>query len=262
MALAFRAVLVSRASVNDRMVRQQLDIDGCEVHVQANVLAFGDRVVCIEQRAHVLSQLTDVSRHRSVVVGMEERSKPVTVEARRLDPRIRLFAGLLFVAAIELQRCKQPRNYAGLRLQKLVEHGDRARDATRTAACAIGETQQTDDVGAIAMKTDVAAGAVKPHQRISRSVAGIDHVSEQIPLWILKTGNTQVLTERPEEPFRLVLGPSRDRYTRDHDKASPLGKLRAPLSDSGGKGRERKIVCAEVDRRALAAHRMIECDLD
>src|SRR5262245_38529819 len=177
-ALAARSVLVRGARVDDRVIRDQLQVAGRELHAETQLGRRSERLVEIEQLELELREWRHVGvshRGAEVVAVPERRELAFRVTARRhREPAARAVS--LLVARVEPERLVEPRRELGALREDRVVDRDAARDPAGAALARAAQTQEPDHVGEVAVRADLAARAIAAHVRIRRLLVHVDDV--------------------------------------------------------------------------------------
>lgn len=188
-----------------------------------------DQVVGEELQVGRQSRRIEMPRRRAEIFAVIEGPH----HPRRVAGGLHLHGGgiarPLFAAAIQRQRGKQPARGRRVPVQQGVEDADRTGDAALPARPGRPQAKQPDDIGRIAVKVDIARGAIAPHHRIVPEFVIVRDMAEQVVRRILRARHAQMVADEPVRQRRLVIAPGRHRQAAHHDEAAPRLQPRPPL---------------------------------
>jgi len=239
-------VVVRRACVQDRAVRQQLDVARAEVHVEVERGILREGVDEIEQ----LDLFGGEPWHVGMVLGFVDVPAEVEeLEARR-EPREdrhrepRLLARPFLTVSIEVPRLAEQRDEIGPRAQQLSVDRDRADDLRKAAGLRGLKAQKPDDVGAVDMERLTESSAVAAYGRIVGVRSVIADVAQEIAVRVLRDGHPEMHPERHVRERGIVLAELVDGKSAHEHEAAPRVEGVCPTIDDRSEPGEGDVVSA------------------
>ena len=188
------------------------------------------------ERRHLREALGGVD-----VLPLVERAEPSAVEVENRHRLVRGFAVGLLPAQVEVERLLQGQRQLRCAAHDPVEGGDAADNAAPPAAGGRAHAQQHEDVGAVVVEAQVAAGLEVADVAVADVAAGVLHAVQEQPVAVLRLGGAEVGAQPPEQQLQLPVGvlPHRE-AAQQHDAAAAF-ESPPDVGADAGQGRQREV---------------------
>ncbi len=240
------------ARVQDRVVVDELDVAGLEVHVQAQVgpprllVEVVERGALERRQRHLaldragVDLVADVAARDHVAGVAEDRDRPLGHAA----------LGQRRLAADVVEAVVEQAEILRVLGQDLVVHGHRRHDAAEPALDPPPQAQQADHVAGVGVIGQVGVGLVAAHVDVAVGAAVVVDVTEQIALRILVQRRAEVAAEAPEDQADVVVAVAlHGQPAQDDEAAAACGSRPAPRASRAARAGEREVLAADLGQR-------------
>src|SRR5947207_2833040 len=248
------------ARVEHRVVVDELDVAGLEVHVEPQVRA-PRLLVEVAERGLLECRERDVTLYRAsvdlvpdvaaaddTVLLPEHRNRPVghtALRKRGLAPDV-------------IEAVVQQAEILRVVREDLVVHGHGAHEAADAAMERAPEAQQPDEITRVGVIRQVRVRLVSAHVDVPVRATLVVDVAEQIALGVLVERRAEIAAETPEHEPDVVVTVARHRQPAHDDEPAPAVHLVEHALETRAQHGERELLTG--DRRARQAARPSGCD--